>query len=1296
MVGLAELFTNLGIDPTRRQGPASAGEFQRSNPIAFDALFDGIVSSRNNAPTGLSLAASSEVAPSFGMLGGAGDDDGGGGWKSALGDVFNAAIRVIDTPRAVVVSSIKEARDAIHNDGWSWSDWADQGLGEDHIGFGEIVEEAFPDAPMWVKRSLGFVGDVGLDPLTWTGAGAAAKGGAKAGSAADDALRVAVRGGGRKEISEALWVKAGEVGLLDAPDVQKLVNIAAKRGRGALTPRSLSVLDDASKEALNLPRLTRTFARKPIPFSGKYSEGLETVRGALKEGLGKSGAAKFYRQLRVGEQNGRRALTGIIRTSDDPEKVAAAVGMLRHSLSAARLADARVDVWTRGLRQELGDEVHRLDRPMAAQLVEDIERGVMSADTEPFRRTMQNIHDELTAAGVDMGWLPNYVPHVATYEARIAARTDKTVAKWVRDLNSTSFFEEERLLVPGANFLGEVVPDGATIRWFNEVSQAKVGFKFFEDDIRDVVSIYMGQARNSLYRANLRVGLVQSGVAKARPFTAELDDAQRAAFGELEHDLKMARKDTSVVLASGAKVRRDAIETFSQALGVRRREIMVEMRKLKLLADDLGRQYTDLVAKVEAAKGRVAVYQLEVDKWTPIAAKARGAARGKAQRAKRLAEKHLGAAEKELSDVQGALDKFLKETMPRGGRYGYRMEAVAGPMRETISDLKVRAEALADEFERVSAEHEELLQHVTPLGDLPFARASQAERVVGANKRAVKSIVEGIDGDVTKLGEIDLLMQDTAKIVADLEPKIQQVQQVYAKARAARRHAPSAKNSAILSDELYELMHMFEPRAHKLTLKNGTPAGDLLYRQQAAALGFDIKVALGRQKEADIQSMLRTMSAPGFGNKIVYDLENGMAALGDMHSIPQWAEDALQVRGMLKDPEFFPNAVKYLRQFENLWKGWAVARPGFILRNVLSSLFNVYVEGGVKSIVSMREFRQFFDIYRKNPATYLDEAAQIWDAGTVKRLDEALSVIPATGGGLSAAEFHTDMLRRPSWNPTKPEFGPIYATRHLNEYVEATIRGGHAYDVLRRGGDANLATDIVAKWHFNYRDITDFDRQMKHVIPFWMFFSNNVALQSQVWATKLPKLNRSYLAMRRSAFMGQPEEEGAPDWLERQMGIPVKIDPDGTSRYLNVGNPSIQFATDAMNAIDRPTSLLANLGPLAGLPAEAVAGKNFYTGNDLSGYRDAGMYGMLGLGTETGSGGRALTPYQMDILNGLLPGFSTANRLGGGTGDAGGAWLGWLGAATSKVTPETRLATERRRQRAESAAKYKKKILEEM
>jgi hypothetical protein len=584
---------------------------------------------------------------------------------------------------------------------------------------------------------------------------------------------------------------------------------------------------------------------------------------------------------------------------------------------------------------------------------------------------------------------------------------------------------------------------------------------------------------------------------------------------------------------------------------------------------------------------------------------------------------------------------------------------------------------------------------------LPKSRVAPgvAQGRIDSNRLKVEDFASKVAADVSKVADIDVLTMTNKQSSDLLNDTLGRFNEAIAKANVKG----TRKIDAYTIDEL-------RTRAGELQIflesEGLDAAAEAIVRQNASAWLLDANAHMLGMFETSFNDMINVMQSKDFGSVIKYDLSKGFSELTESKQIPEWLGDALKAETIIKDPKFFPEAARYMKQFEQSWKSWALARPGAVLRNALGSTMSMYIEAGPKSIKSLKDFISFNNIWLKNPDNYMDEAVKRFGLENANMMKQALDVVSGSGGGQSLVETGRNLLNAGNFKPWSNEFRLTRKVGKANEMVESVIRGAHAYDVLKRGGSSDLALDVVEKWHFNYKDITNFDRRMKHVIPFWAFMSNNMALQAHVWTHNLKRLNQTYLNLQRNMQLGQEEEPMMPKWMQEANVLPFNVDPEGTSQYVDLGLPTFDFSKNIQAWSGDPTKVLSSLAPWYQTPLSGVAGESFYSGSKLTGYRDAGIYGQVlgrvpGLGgmfPETGSGGYATTPYTLQVINSLFPGASNANRLSGGsTAGVVPAWVSFItGAGLPQVTPFTREAQLRAAERELSAAEYKKKMLEGM
>ena len=109
--------------------------------------------------------------------------------SGGVGGLFGLALDVLDYGRAGIVSTLKEGIDLAQGEGFNFGEWKNQV--QDHYGFGDLIHDErewvgygmmalAPFNPfllaaggavladnIWADRVIGFIGDVGVDPLAY-------------------------------------------------------------------------------------------------------------------------------------------------------------------------------------------------------------------------------------------------------------------------------------------------------------------------------------------------------------------------------------------------------------------------------------------------------------------------------------------------------------------------------------------------------------------------------------------------------------------------------------------------------------------------------------------------------------------------------------------------------------------------------------------------------------------------------------------------------------------------------------------------------------------------------------------------------------------------------------------------------------------------------------------------------------------------------------------------------------------------------------------------------------------------
>ena len=450
----------------------------------------------------------------------------GSGSLGFLGDVLD----VIDTPRAAVVSTVKEFGDAFSGEGFSASDWFQQTA--DNIGFGDVVGST---GNIWADRLIGFTGDVLLDPLTYASFGATAI--AKPGLTA--AARVSSREVAERLAKSGLDNAAARVtqrGVF-AATTEELASIGVKKGIffnvpgtgrvgratartfGAQAPKEVLVGGFGGNAVSAFADIGSKYLRQPVRRSKLYES-------AMKALSGKTGEFKLA-----------------IRATDsalEPEKILKAAEGLRQ----ARLASGAAADYRRLAERELYDTFKsaRAAGLSGSQLAKVLREGAnetsatfraMSAPQREVALRAQRFTAELlnrvnAAAGKPiLSEADNYVFRLLTDEGRAALK--KSGGRGAS--RSTSFGlapMANARLTPGVDgrstFLGEeLLPPAIAGKSVEEqmMDLARAKFKdgfvqLFEDDWFKVMEAYIRGTSRMVGEYSLEKGLIETGVVGLR------------------------------------------------------------------------------------------------------------------------------------------------------------------------------------------------------------------------------------------------------------------------------------------------------------------------------------------------------------------------------------------------------------------------------------------------------------------------------------------------------------------------------------------------------------------------------------------------------------------------------------------------------------------------------------------------------------------------------------------------------------------------------------------------------------
>jgi len=1279
-------------------------------------------------PTGRAPAASNfDYGAAYAAPGGRPEGSG----RSALGSLGQGALKfleIIDKPRSAVASLNRELQDLSQGEGFSFSDLRDQY--NRNMSFQETLDDAGLGGG-WQRRTLGFVGDVLLDPLTYLTLGtapaikAAAKRGASAAArtpaqaAADDALRVAVKTGSSKMISNALAKSGAQVGLIDTATAeildegfQRLLVSAAERGRGALTPKALvrsGVTPDVI-EKLNIPTMVKRFGTQSrnvqVPFSSAYANLAEGFKGELKRSFRLKPGASKLRDKFVPEIAGTRDIVRNIYDKTLPVGQRAAAVLARESTNTS-LAVARkwgADTSNRVLAA-LKPAWYKLDDDAAVVATNNLEAGLSGTAEDAGRQQLQRMLKEQLDAGVEMGDLgPNYVPHQQHPDFVELTKKNAEAAAWaVKNLRTSEGFQRVRALKKDDNFFNDLFGGQplqyGTISEINERALKGFGTKLFKDDLREIVPSYIKAATEAMQRAQQIKSLEAVGLA--RPVATKIvnestkDPKLEARLARAQRRLAKVQQTEQVELRRGGQIRRD---TIPLAVGDLRRRLAVSAKQVADLQKEIrvsGRAVTAAQDKVTNLQNQVAPVQAAIASAREAVKVARGQRRTVLRRELVENQKKLVELEGKLAQAQQRLDELTEVQLKL--KKGEKAVRSRDFWEQRIAQVTAEAAEIGEDIR-------DLLLKNTPPGDGP-TRADVQFR--NANKQWDLLLLKQSDA----VDSADAAAAAHALVLADNQYAIDQIQRVMAELdrgvqAGTGNLGPTTVAPKVGTPRLMDLKQQMDTVGEVLrraAVDNPSEAARMVAVLEASAAKSDLAVATARRDLQTLSKMIDSLNSKLFVDKVVPVVADGMVSIGRDLQIPKWLDEALTLKVVADQA---PEINRYMRKFYNLFKGYAILRPGFHPRNAYSAMFNMYLEAGAESLTSAQDFFRFFRMVEKNPEGYMTVATQKFGAEKAARLEQAWTATAGSGSGQIAGELNVSAFRESGLNPFSENFALLRGSRRVGEWVENRVRGAHAYDVLNRGGTMEQAMDVLNKWQFNYTDITSFDQTMKLINPFWVFFSRNLALQSQEWVRSAARLNRSVENVRRNVGYGLDDDESTPEWFKQSGAIRLGGGSLG-DRYLFTDLPAAVFPGELGMLTDpsRLEELIGTTGPWISVPYELLSGRQAFSGIPI---KDEYQPLPIGLGAipgitalpfvEQGAEGPMITAKARSAIMSALPGMGQIERLFPGTDAAKEramySWIAYLtGIGLRENTPRSQRGEEYRLLLEEQAEQRKRETL---
>jgi len=311
----------------------------------------------------------------------------------------------------------------------------------------------------------------------------------------------------------------------------------------------------------------------------------------------------------------------------------------------------------------------------------------------------------------------------------------------------------------------------------------------------------------------------------------------------------------------------------------------------------------------------------------------------------------------------------------------------------------------------------------------------------------------------------------------------------------------------------------------------------------------------------------------------------------------------------------------------NLWKTFAtVYRPSFHARNLLS---NMYISGasGMQTGSMVRNYGKAFKILRGMDTGKVAGKT----ADEIRQLAERYAVVGTEFGTIGdlvkTGEQSLKKLLRPGYERAQ-KLSLNRGMRNVGQAFEDWSRMALFIDQLEKGKNVEQAALHVNKWLINYAEATRVEKNIRRIIPFYMWQRRIVPLLLETAATK-PALMGFQGKLKEAFERGVSGDEWVPE-AERpeyvqEQGMfqwPFGKGEQGETFYGNLGLPGPDLNVLSLtNFVDE---LLGRLHPAkAWIESSDIVNSQFGTGapiaptGDLNELRPAsGIANLLGTGSD--------------------------------------------------------------------------------
>ena len=466
------------------------------------------------------------------------------------------------------------------------------------------------------------------------------------------------------------------------------------------------------------------------------------------------------------------------------------------------------------------------------------------------------------------------------------------------------------------------------------------------------------------------------------------------------------------------------------------------------------------------------------------------------------------------------------------------------------------------------------------------ARAAAQEALIRPYAQAIDELYETIVAPAQR--EMDRLAAEGASAQAIIDDIDTQFNLQFGRIEMQKlamdlKLAQQAKNDPFLTNRLAAIKSQEKAIAEINTVRGQNMLSDLY----ADAQGDFLKTELGSQ------NVLQQTN----------DALRGRTLFNATEEFAETYANAFQSIARIQDPKVMGDFMQKYSKFLNYWKAQAVSTPGFFMRNMLGG---AWINSALND-VPMATHQRVWEIRKAAIKKAKDLGTDIDNPNDILRgLDQLIADNKSIRLGVKAGKqtvgvdelktfrewYETgmagqgqvsqeitsalDTLGRQnqrfagSFNPFKTDFKGFALIRRRNQDVEFMLRGAMAHHTMMAGRNVDDAYRNVIKFHFDYSDLTNAERSVKKVIPFWVWQKNVLPVLIESMGKKPAAWSR-LLQVKKEMELTSPMEGIVPEYFGENMGIRMPFKMGGNRVYVLPDLPFrdlAKFTKDVENPLD--------------------------------------------------------------------------------------------------------------------------------